>query len=123
RSRADARRRRPHHDARHVARPGERRRGGVVNIDDIAAALAARLPGRVERRVSSAALTTYRCGGPLAVVVRAEQEDDLSVIAGVIGDDVPMLVIGRGSNLLVADGGFAGVAVTLAGEFEQLDIE
>jgi UDP-N-acetylmuramate dehydrogenase len=36
---------------------------------------------------------------------------------------VPVLVIGRGSNLLVADAGFAGVALVLAGEFEQLDID
>jgi UDP-N-acetylmuramate dehydrogenase len=35
---------------------------------------------------------------------------------------VPVLVIGRGSNLLVADDGFAGIAIVLAGEFEQLDV-
>jgi len=93
-------------------------------MQDIAAALRARLPGRVERDVSSAGLTTYRCGGPLAVVVRPEREDDLQAVADVLGDgDVPVLVIGRGSNLLVADAGFAGVALVLAGEFEQLDID
>jgi UDP-N-acetylmuramate dehydrogenase len=95
-----------------------------VPMQDIAAALRARLPGRVERDVSSAGLTTYRCGGPLAVVVRPEREDDLQAVADVLDDgDVPVLVIGRGSNLLVADVGFAGVAIVLAGEFEQLDID
>jgi UDP-N-acetylmuramate dehydrogenase len=93
-------------------------------MQEIAAALRARLPGRVERDVSSAGLTTYRCGGPLAVVVRPEREDDLQAVADVLDDgDVPVLVIGRGSNLLVADVGFAGVAIVLAGEFEQLDID
>src|SRR5689334_10418131 len=93
-------------------------------LPEVAAALRARLPGRVEREVSSAGLTTYRCGGPLAVVVRPESEDELRAIADVLDDrDVPVLVIGRGSNLLVADAGFAGVALVLAGEFEQLDIE
>ena len=96
----------------------------MSHIHDIAAALSARLPGRVDREVSSAGLTTYRCGGPLAVVVRPEREDDLRIVAEELDDgDVPVLVIGRGSNLLVADAGFAGVALVLAGEFEQLDIE
>jgi UDP-N-acetylmuramate dehydrogenase len=97
-------------------------------LDDLGAALAARLPGRVSRDVSSAGLTTYRCGGPLAVFVRAEQEDDLRVVADVLAPrsvraDVPVLVVGRGSNLLVSDRGFAGVALTLADELEQLEID
>jgi UDP-N-acetylmuramate dehydrogenase len=95
--------------------------GVVSTLEDVAAALAARLPGRVTRDVASAGLTTYRCGGPLAVVVRAETEADLAAIAEPVRD-VPTLVIGRGSNLLVADAGFPGVAIVLAGEFEQLDI-
>jgi UDP-N-acetylmuramate dehydrogenase len=93
-------------------------------LDDLGAALDARLPGRIRRDVSSAELTTYRCGGPLEVFVRAEHEDDLRVVAEVIGAvDVPVLVVGRGSNLLISDRGFAGVALTLAGELEQLDID
>ncbi len=91
--------------------------------DAAAAALAARLPGRVERAVPSAKLTTYRCGGPLAVVVRAESEADLRAVGEVVrAEELEVLVVGRGSNLLVADGGFPGVALVLAGEFEQLDV-
>lgn len=94
-----------------------------TEIDSLAAKLAARLPGRVERNVSSAALTTYRCGGPIGVVVRAEREDDLRAVAELMrATDFPVLVIGRGSNLLVADQGFAGIGIVLAGEFEQLDV-
>ncbi len=89
----------------------------------VATTLAARLPGRVQRGVPSAGLTTYRCGGPLAVVVRAERDEDLHAVAEVLRTAaLPVLVIGRGSNLLVADEGFAGVAIVLAGEFEQLDV-
>jgi len=91
--------------------------------DDVAATLAARLPGRVQRAVSSAQLTTYRCGGPLAVVVRVGSDDDLRVVAEVVhAAALPLLVIGRGSNLLVGDDGFGGVALVLADEFEQLDV-
>jgi UDP-N-acetylmuramate dehydrogenase len=91
--------------------------------DGVAAMLAARLPGKVERAVSSAGLTTYRCGGPLAVVVRAEDDDDLRVVAETLRTSaLPCLVVGRGSNLLVNDDGFDGIALVLAGEFEQLDV-
>ena len=95
-----------------------------AQIDGVAAALAARLPSRVRRAVSSAELTTYRCGGPLAVVVRAETDDDLRVVADTVqSTSLPLLVIGRGSNLLVSDDGFAGIALVLAGEFEELDVQ
>jgi UDP-N-acetylmuramate dehydrogenase len=94
-----------------------------TEIDGFAAKLAARLPNRVQRNAPSASLTTYRCGGPIAVVVRAEREDDLHAVADLLrATDFPVLVIGRGSNLLVADHGFAGVGIALAGEFEQLDV-
>ncbi|MDQ1480016.1 MAG: UDP-N-acetylmuramate dehydrogenase, partial [Actinomycetota bacterium] len=84
--------------------------------------LDARLGGRVRRDVSSAELTTYRCGGLLSLFVRADAVADLVVVADAVrATGVPVLVVGRGSNLLVADRGFAGVAVTLGGEFEQLE--
>jgi UDP-N-acetylmuramate dehydrogenase len=92
-----------------------------MNIEDVARALNERLPGQVARNVPSAGLTTYRCGGPLALVVRADREADLGAIAAAV-TRVPILVVGRGSNLLVADPGFLGVAIMLGGEFEQLDI-
>jgi len=58
------------------------------------------------------------------VLVRAEHEADLRAVAEVLGrTEVPVLVVGRGSNLLVADAGFPGVAVSLAGELEELDID
>jgi UDP-N-acetylmuramate dehydrogenase len=59
-------------------------------------------------------LTTYRVGGPAAVLVTAKAVADLDVVrlaAGASG--LPVLVVGRGSNLLVADSGFGGIAVLL----------
>ena len=89
------------------------------------AALEERLPGCVERAAASAEFTTYRCGGPLDVLVRARGEGDLvavaEVLAGAPGTEV--LVIGRGSNLLVADAGFRGVAIVLTGECEELTVD
>lgn len=99
-------------------------RGAAVALEVVAAELERRLPGRVERAVSSAPLVTYRCGGPLAVVVRPASERDARCVAETVrATPVPILVIGRGSNLLVADSGFRGLAVVLSGAFEDVSPE
>jgi UDP-N-acetylmuramate dehydrogenase len=59
-------------------------------------------------------ITTYRVGGPAAVLVTATSYQDLSVVAdAVVASALPVLVVGRGSNLLVAEAGFGGIAVVL----------
>lgn len=89
----------------------------------LARRLAPRLGDRLERDVPAGSLTTYRVGGPIAVVVRVRDLDDLRALAEARrGLDLPVLVLGRGSNLLVADRGFAGVGVRLEGEFETLRV-
>jgi len=96
----------------------------MARLDDVAAALEARLGARVERDVPSGPMTTYRVGGTFAVLVRARSEDDVAAVGEVLdGADVPTLVVGRGSNLLVADAGFPGVALVLAGDLDTLTIE
>jgi UDP-N-acetylmuramate dehydrogenase len=69
-------------------------------------------------------LTTYRVGGRAAVAVEASSTDDLKRVAEALAESgLPVLVVGRGSNLLVADAGFHGIAVMLAGEvFTSIDI-
>jgi UDP-N-acetylmuramate dehydrogenase len=82
-------------------------------LDEVAAALG----DRAQRNAPLGPLTTYRVGGPAAVLVVAASVAELrrvGVVARVAG--VPILVLGRGSNMLVSDRGFAGVVVTL-GEF------
>jgi UDP-N-acetylmuramate dehydrogenase len=92
-------------------------------LDDLAHALERLLPGRVTRDQPVAELTTYRLGGPAAVVVRVSDLDELRTVAAALPEDAPVLVVGRGSNLLVADEGFAGLAVVLTGTFEQLAVD
>jgi len=84
-------------------------------LDEAAARLAERLGDRVEREVPFSRLTTYGLGGPAAVLVRVTAEEDLAAVAGALPPGVPFLCVGRGSNLLVADEGFAGVALLLDG--------
>jgi UDP-N-acetylmuramate dehydrogenase len=99
----------------------------VAAVDALATRLEERLGTRVTRNAPSAALTTYRCGGPLAVLVSTENEGDLravaDVLAGIEPGALPVVTIGRGSNLLVSDDGFDGLAIVLAGEFEQLAVD
>lgn len=92
-------------------------------FDDLAAACtAAGLRNVRDAPVSE--LTTYRIGGPAAVLVRAGSPGDLTSLAAVLAQHpVDVLVVGRGSNLLVADTGFAGLVVTLDGDFEVIDLD
>lgn len=97
---------------------------GTRDLSAVAELLEARLPGRVRQSVPSGEFTTYRVGGPFAVVVLVGDDRALDALAGVVREvDVPVLVVGRGSNLLVADEGFGGVAVVLGDEFERIVIE
>ncbi len=94
------------------------------DLDAFAVAVDARLPGAVSRDQRVAELTTYRLGGPIAVVVRVLDEAGLVAVAAELArTPLPVLVVGRGSNLLVADEGYFGVGVVLGGAFEALEID
>ena len=89
----------------------------------VEAALAV-LGERAQRNVALGPLTTYRVGGPAAVLVEAATERDLEAVAEAHqASGLPVLVIGRGSNLLVADAGFPGIALTLGEGFSQITVE
>ena len=74
-------------------------------------------------------LTTYRVGGPAARFVRPVNIAELERVAlavttaADVGGVLPVLVIGRGSNLLVADRGFGGLAIQLGMGFEEIAID
>jgi UDP-N-acetylmuramate dehydrogenase len=94
-------------------------------LDSIGRQLDEAFGGRVQRDAPTAPLTTYRCGGPVRLLVSVERESDVATLAHVVAGvpDIDVLVIGRGSNLLVADDGFDGVALVLGGQLEQLSID
>ena len=97
------------------------------DLDALAADLRERGLG-VERDEPLGPLSTYRVGGPAAVFVRLDDPADLVTAAEVLarhtgtGGPVPVLVVGNGSNLLVADAGFDGVALQLGEGFEAVEI-
>jgi len=69
--------------------------------------------------------TTYGVGGPGACVVKLGSREDALAIASVLSQypDVPIVVMGRGSNLLVSDSGFDGVIVQMSVSAEDNQVE
>ena len=87
----------------------------MTNASDRVERAAAMLGDLAQRNVALAPLTTYRVGGAAALFARPRSLDDLSMISDALQAALlPVLVVGRGSNLLVADDGFEGLAISLA---------
>jgi len=77
-----------------------------------------------ERDVPIGPLTTYRVGGTAAVLARAGSLADLERIgAAIAASGLPVVILGRGSNLLVADAGFAGIAVSVTALTDRFEID
>lgn len=84
------------------------------DVEAAAAVLAAAVGDRLRRSVPLGPLTTYRVGGSAALFVEAAGPDDLAAVARArVASGLPVLVLGKGSNMLVADRGFAGIVVSL----------
>ena len=95
---------------------------GVVRFDQ--AMVGVDLAGGILADHPIGPMTTYRAGGRAARFVRPVDRSELeAVAAGVASAGIPVLVVGRGSNLLVADGGFGGLAVQLDQAFEKVRAE
>ena len=77
---------------------------------------------RVVEHADLGARTTYRVGGSVRVLVTLATRADLEELGpSIFSSATPTLIIGNGSNLLVADGEHEIIAVHLIGEFESLE--
>ncbi|WP_454644319.1 UDP-N-acetylmuramate dehydrogenase [Bradyrhizobium liaoningense] len=88
-----------------------------MSFPDITPDLKAAMPdlrGRLLANQSLAELTWFRVGGPAQVLFTPADEDDLAYFLAHLAADIPVYVIGVGSNLIVRDGGIAGVVIRLA---------
>lgn len=85
---------------------------------------AAALLGAVaQREVPLGPLTTYRVGGPAALFVALDDATTVDAVKGAVSaTGVDVLVIGKGSNLLVADAGFDGLACTLGEAYATIEV-
>ena len=71
--------------------------------------------GRISYDAPLAPYTWFRVGGPAEALVSPADEDDLALLLSELPPEVPVTVIGVGSNLIVRDGGVRGVVIRLGG--------
>jgi UDP-N-acetylmuramate dehydrogenase len=91
--------------------------------DPVLDALTSAVVGEVRAEASLAELTTLRVGGRARVLVTAERDEDLAAVGRVCREHgLPWAVVGRGSNLLVSDEGWPGVAIQLGRGFRGFEL-
>ena len=89
-------------------------------------ALIDRLPpvrGRIAANAPIGPMTWFRVGGPAEILFRPADESDLADFLKALPADIPVTVIGVGSNLLVRDGGIPGVTIRLGRGFAEIRVE
>lgn len=79
--------------------------------------------GRERHAVPMAELTTWRCGGAADTVYAPADAADLCAYLARLPAAVPVLWLGRGSNVLARDGGVRGVVIRLQERFARIDID
>jgi UDP-N-acetylmuramate dehydrogenase len=85
---------------------------------------AALLGARAQRDVPLGPRTTYRVGGPAALFVEVDDEAALVAVRTAVAEtQIDVLTVGKGSNLLVADAGFPGLAIAMGEGFAEIEIQ
>ena len=88
-----------------------------MTFPDITPDLKAAMPelrGRLLANESLSPLTWFRVGGVAQILFTPADEDDLAYFLAHLAPDIPVMVIGVGSNLIVRDGGIEGVVIRLS---------
>ena len=98
----------------------------TVVAGDLAGDLSAQLPelrGKLKPGAMLADLTWFRVGGPAEVLYSPADEADLAYFMTNTPADIPVTIVGLGSNLLVRDGGIRGVVIRLGKGFGEIKVE
>ncbi|MBM6595900.1 UDP-N-acetylmuramate dehydrogenase [Microvirga sp. BT291] len=93
---------------------------------DILPGLKASMPdlrGSLEANASTVPLSWFRTGGPAQALYTPADEGDLSYFLARLSPEIPVLVVGLGSNLLIRDGGWEGVVIRLGKAFAEVTVE
>src|SRR5688572_27814916 len=97
-----------------------------MTFPDLVPSLKSKLPqlrGRLLGNEPLAPLTWFRVGGPAQALFMPEDESDLAYALANLPAAVPVTVVGLGSNLIVRDGGIAGVVVRLGRGFNDIKVD
>jgi UDP-N-acetylmuramate dehydrogenase len=97
-----------------------------MRFPDLVPELTAHLPdlrGRLAANAPLADITWFRVGGPAQVLFTPADADDLAYVLGLLPRQLPVRVIGLGSNLLVRDGGVPGLVIRLGRGFAKIEVE
>lgn len=97
-----------------------------MTFPDIVPDLKARLPelrGRLLANQSLAEFTWFRVGGPAQALFMPEDENDLAYVLRNVPPDLPVTVIGAGSNLIVRDAGVEGLVIRLGRGFNEISVD
>lgn len=79
---------------------------------------------RYERNVSMKEYTTFHIGGTASVLVRPSSVEQISNIYACCSQhQIPVFLLGKGSNVLVSDNGVDGVVIVLSGDFSGISLE
>ena len=82
-----------------------------------------RVQGRIQFDAPVGPQTWFRVGGPAEVLFRPADAADLAQFLAALPAEVPVTVLGVGSNLLVRDGGIPGAVIRLGGGFAACSVE
>jgi UDP-N-acetylmuramate dehydrogenase len=96
-----------------------------MTFPDIVPELEARLPdlrGRLIANEPLGPLTWFRVGGPAQALFIPQDDADLGYLLGSLPAEIPVTVLGLGSNLIVRDGGVPGVVIRLGRGFNEVVI-
>jgi len=86
--------------------------------------LRGQIAGPVRRDELMSRHTTYRIGGPAALLVDCDSVPDLAATTSILAEEnVPWRVLGKGSNVLVSDDGYNGAVLTLGRDFKRHALE
>jgi len=97
-----------------------------MSFPDIVPDLKARMPelrGRLLANQPLGEFTWFRVGGPAQAFFMPDDENDLAYFLRNLPADIPVTVIGAGSNLIVRDGGVTGAVIRLGRGFNEVKVE
>ncbi|MBK6088113.1 UDP-N-acetylmuramate dehydrogenase [Ruminococcus difficilis] len=68
--------------------------------------------------------TTFKIGGAADILITVNHIDELQTALGACkASDIPVMILGNGSNLLVSDNGIEGAVITLDGDFKEITVD